>query len=234
MGRPLAKLGGGNVARMAAFGLVLLALGSLATAEGLEYGGTGGMWGLFKPDLAGLNGSLTGAGFPALSGELSLRGGYGLGGESPGFGVGGLGFGAREIGADGERGVELEVGFGALLVEYTVPLGERALAGAGLALGGGTAKLILHFRAVGDFDDALSSPSEACLESNFFGVFPYLRGVLSFDWFTLEGWAGWFFSFPGEWRASGVDLGRKARLAGPVFSLGASLGTIWPAEGDGY
>lgn len=208
---------------------LLAASGMALASEGpLEFGGTGGLGGFLLLQPTGLESFLTAAGFPSFPERALLRGGYGIGGEAPGPGVGGMWLSFAVEARTGERGVQLELGYGALLLEQALPLGKRVLAGLGLGAGRGEARLTLQFRKVSDLGDALATPAETRLQAPFWGLIPYLRleGAPT-DWFTVEGWLGYFFSFPWPWRATGNGLGASSRFSGPLAAIGFSLGGIW-------
>ncbi len=209
--------------------VVVAAMGPTLVAEGVGFGGGGFLRGVLLLELEGLNASLAAAGFPALTGGLTLAGGSGIGGVTGELAFGGMGFGANLVARQGDRSVELEIGYGAFVMEYPLALGRRAVLSCGAGLGGGGATLTLRFRKAADLADALASPTVTQLETAFFGLLPYLRLQVSpLEWLLLDGWAGYLLTLPGPWQEGEQELAVTPSLAGPFLALEIVFGGMEP------
>ena len=200
------------------------------------FGGGGALRGVLLLDLDELNAALSGAGFPAFAGGLTLAGGSGVGGVTGEFAFGGMGFGGSLEAREGERSAKLELGYGAFVAEYPLALGRRAILSFGVGIGGGGASLTLRFRQAESFQDALASPTVTQLDTGFFGLLPYLRLQLApMDWLLLDGWAGYLLTLPGPWREGDQELAVTPSLAGPFLALALIFGGMEPAvQTDSY
>jgi len=194
----------------------------MAYGEEEGFGGGGGLVGLITLNLSELNAALAAAGFPELPEGLIVTGGGGWGGILSGPVLGGLGFEGTTEALSGELRTSLTLGYGAFTVELARKLGERALLGAGIGLGGGSAELEVRTRFATDFQDALSAPTVTRLNADFFAALLYLR--LQFqplEWLWAEGWAGYLVGLPSRWKEAGREL------AGPTFALRAPFVGIY-------
>ena len=212
-----------------------LVAAAMVTALGLGgwaqvgFGGGGALRGVVLLELDGLNAALAAAGFPALAGELTLAGGSGIGGVTGELAFGGMGFGGSLAVRQGDRSVELEIGYGAFVAEHPLALGRRALLSLGVGIGGGGATLTLRFRKAAGFQDALASPTVTRLETAFFGLLPHLRLQLApLEWLLLDGWAGYLLTLPGPWQEGAQELEVTPTLAGPFLALEIVFGGMEP------
>ena len=209
--------------------VVVAAMGPTLVAEGVGFGGGGFLRGVLFLELDGLNAALAAAGFPALAGELTLAGGSGIGGVTGELAFGGMGFGGSLVARQGDRSVELEIGYGAFVAEYPLALGRRALLSLGVGIGGGGATLTLRFRKAAGFQDALASPTVTRLETAFFGLLPHLRLQLApLEWLLLDGWAGYLLTLPAPWQEGEQELAVTPSLAGPFLALEIVFGGMEP------
>ncbi len=214
--------------------LVGLWVGIAVWGAGQEAGvGSGGMLvGLLRLDLAPLNAALITAGFPALSGDVVVFGGGGLGGVVGGPVLGGIGFGGSSVAMDEGRRVDLELGFGGVTVEWARALSPRVLSGLGLALGGGGLDLTVRSRSPSDFADALVQPTMSQLSLGFLAGLAYFRLYFQvLDWLSLEGWIGYFLALPGNWEEGGKELsGPRLDLRAPFLGFQLGFGGWVPEE----
>ena len=161
--------------RMWIVGLAFALAFFMAYGEEEGFGGGGGLVGLITLNLSELNAALAAAGFPELPEGLIVTGGGGWGGILSGPVLGGLGFEGTTEALSGELRTSLTLGYGAFTLELARKLGERALLGAGIGLGGGSAELEVRTRFATDFQDALSAPTVTRLNADFFAALLYLR-----------------------------------------------------------
>ena len=175
-------------------------------------------------DLTELNAALDAAGYPTLEGFLVLYGGMGVGGADLRFGGGGFG-GSRSASA-GEKRAELSLGLGGASWEIVVLEGGGFSATVGSFFGGGGAELRLRSRAYGSLGDALAGPADLFLSRGFFLFLPFVSVEFwSLDWLGVRVTAGNLLTFPGPWRADGIELpGPPETLGGPFFSVLVAFG----------
>lgn len=208
---------------------VVLSAGALsAEAEGVGLGHGGVLVGLLPLDFAPLNVALTEAGYPAVEGPLVVFGGGGAGGILGGTVFGGLGFGGTSTKLAGEKRTDLELGYGGVVIELTRRASPAAVLGVGGVLGGGSLDLTARSRYPVDFADSLASPPTSRMSVGFLGGIGYLRlQVQAVPWLALEGWAGYFVAFPGQWEEGGREIaGPRLDLLAPFLAFRASFGAI--------
>lgn len=211
-------------------------LGSLAWgAEGELLGGLGHggfLAGVLNLDFAPLNAALAAAGYPTVTGPMLVLGGGGSGGVLGGALFGGLGFGGSLTAIEGERRVDLELGYGGVVIELNRPAGKTAVLGLGVVLGGGGLDLTARARRPSDFADSLANPPVSQLSLGFLGGLGYIRlGLQVFPWLAVDGWAGYFLAFPGQWEEGGREIGGpRLQLRAPFIGIRVSFGGIGFAE----
>ena len=210
-------------------------VGALAlTGPGAEMGVGGGgfLAGLLRLDLAPLNGELSSAGYPTLSGDLWVFGGGGSGGATTGLVFGALGFSGSASALAQAKRADLELGFGGITVEFARSLSDKALVGLGVVLGGGGLDLTVRARIATEFAEALTQPTMSQFSLGFLGGLAYLRLHLQvLDWLSLEGWVGYFLGLPGNWEEGGREIsGPNIELRAPFFGVRIGLGGFGPIE----
>lgn len=217
--------------------VALAAMGILAwgaTDEQLGGLGHGGfLAGVLSLDFYPLNEALAAAGYPTVTGPMLVFGGGGSGGVLGGTIFGGLGFGGTLTKIEGEKRVDLELGYGGVVIELNRPAGKTALLGLGVVLGGGGLDLTARARRPSDFADALANPAVSQLSLGFFGGLGYVRlGFQVFPWLAVDGWAGYFLAFPGQWEEGDREIGGpQLQLRAPFFGIRISFGGIgFPEE----
>lgn len=217
--------------RSAWLAVLVLALGGAVTVPGQVSGGLGSggpLVGLLTLDLSPLNAALAAAGYPAVEGPVVVFGGGGAGGILGGPVFGGLGFGGSLSRLEAGKRTDVELGYGGMAIELARQAGEGSLIGVGTVLGGGSLDLTVRARYPLDFGDSLASPAVSHLGLGFFGGLAYLRlQIHVLPWLALEGWAGYFLAFPGQWEEGGREIaGPALSLRAPFFGLRVSFGGI--------
>ncbi|MCX7750172.1 MAG: hypothetical protein N2320_01180 [Candidatus Bipolaricaulota bacterium] len=212
--------------------VAIAALGVLALgAEEEQLGGLGHggfLAGVLPLEFAPLNEALSAAGYPTVAGPMLVFGGGGSGGVLGGAVFGGLGLGGTLTAIEGEKRTDLELGFGGMTIELVRPAGKTALLGLGLALGGGSLDLTARARRPADFADALANPPVSQLSLRFLGGLGYFRiGFQVLPWLAVDGWAGYFLTFPVGWEEGGREIaGPRVELRAPFFGIRISFGGI--------
>lgn len=177
-------------------GLILVALLLFAAAVAQEEalppvkvgGGGGPASGWLFLDLSSLNQVLEAHHYGPLGNGILLMGGGGFGGQLSGWRFGGFGRGWGITSAKEAKKVELAVGYGGFVMEYSRPLAQGISLSFGGLFGGGGAELTLLDHQSDSFDAAISDPPNTNLERVFFALEPY--GVvelelLEFMWLRL-------------------------------------------------
>ncbi len=210
--------------------LVVALSGAVAALGQVSVGlGSGGpLIGLLTFDLSPLTAALTAAGYPAVDGPVVVFGGGGAGGILGGPVFGGLGFGGSLSKLEADKRTDLELGYGGVVVEFARQAGKGAVIAVGTVLGGGGLDLTARARYPVDFADSLATPAVSRFSLGFFGGLAYLRlQIQALPWLAVEGWAGYFLAFPGQWEEGGREIaGPKLDLRAPFFGLRISFGGI--------
>lgn len=220
-------------------GILLLCVVISGAAQDFEYvvGGGGPGVGAFMPDLAEINGFVSGEGFAPFEGNLFLIGGAGRGGLVPGWTFGGSGWGAWVTSTQGDLEAEYGVGLGGFDLGYAIGGSDNAVATIGLLMGMGAADLTLTGNPGIPAPVPLGivpAPTEQVYNSVFLVLAPYADMQISLlDWLSITVRAGYVWSpLAYDWHDAGLPDAPDLALDGLYVHVTVAFGGIFGLESD--
>lgn len=208
----------------------VLAVGQINDDDAIFGGGFVLGW-LTLPTVSQLNEVLVGQGYAALPDALMTFGGGGYGGELHGLRLGGRGGNGEASAVLGEKAAKLEIGFGGLMMEYSLFATETADVSAGVMLGGGEATLSLRAHQPATFEDAVASPTNTVLTRGFFLVQPHLSVEVLLGFIKARVYGAYLLTFAEPWMQRAYELpGAPANFNGWSVELLLTFGMAFPAD----
>ena len=176
-------------------------------------------------DIASLNSSLTGQGFPELKDNVVLHGVNGMVQLSEKVDIGGIALGNATTSIDGDRISKYSFSYGGGVLNYSVQQDSFYDIRIGAMLGGGRATLFLRENANLDFDDAIVNFQQTVMRRSFISIQPQVELVLTpTKWLKLRGTAGYLLTLDGGWEQHGVSLsGPPDSLSNVIASFGVEF-----------
>lgn len=176
-------------------------------------------------DIASLNASLTGQGFPELKDNVVLHGVNGMVKLSEKLDIGAVALGNATTSVDGDRISKYSFSYGGGLLSYSLQQADFYDFRVGAMLGGGRATLFVRDTPNLDFDDAVVNFHQTVVRRSFISIQPQVELVLTpIRWLKLRGTAGYLLTLDGGWEQHGVSLsGPPDSLSNVIASFGVEF-----------